>query len=379
MRIATVTATPLLVPYRQPYHWAQGVRDGADVVLVEIGTDEGIIGYGESCGAPDADAVAAVVRSVAPLLVGQPAGDIARLAALVHRAGFAGGGPGNQRRFANQVVAGIEMALWDIAGKAVGRPVHQLFGGAVRERVEHFGFLQGDDASELAADARAMVAAGHAVIYMKVGRGEAKDIENVAAVRAAIGERRLRLDANEAWDMLTARRMTAALARFAPEFIEQPTPADSIAALAQLRASVDVPLAADQCVHTPSDVYEVARARAADLIVLGLHEVGGLLAFRKAAAVAEAAGLNVCLHGVFETGITCCAANQVAATIPNLDDGNQYMIHLLAEDIVASPDLRLKDGALDVIRGPGLGFELDRDAVARAAERWRKSRAVPPA
>src|SRR6185369_14741385 len=143
--------------------------------------------------------------------------------------------------------------------------VHRLFGGAVRDRIEHFGFLQGDKAAALAADARAMVAEGHSVIYMKVGRGEALDMANVAAVREAIGNRRLRLDANEAWDMLTARRMIRALARFDPEFIEQPTPADSIAALAQLRASIDVPLAADQCVHTPSDVYEVARTRAADV------------------------------------------------------------------------------------------------------------------
>lgn len=373
MKITALQATPLLVPYKQPYHWAQGVRDGADVVLVEVAAGDGIAGFGECCGAPDADAVTAILRRLAPLLVGQPVFDIARLSALVYQAGFAGGGPGNHRRFANQIAAGVEMALWDALGKALGQPAHRLLGGAVRDHVQHFGFLQGDTADQLAADARAMAAEGFDVIYLKVGRGTEKDLANVAAVRRAIGERRLRLDANEAWDMLTARRMIRLLAPFAPEFIEQPTPADSIAALAQLRASTDVPLAADQTVHTPSDVYEVCRQRAGDVIVLGLHEVGGLLPFRKAAAVAEAAGLNVCLHGVFETGITTCASNQVAATIANLDDGNQYMNHLLQEDIVASPDLRLRQGRLGTIEGPGLGFNLDRDAVARAAERHRKS------
>jgi muconate cycloisomerase len=93
---------------------------------------------------------------------------------------------------------------------------------------------------------------------------------------------------------------------------------------------------------------------------------------RKAAAVAEAAGLNICLHGVYESGITTCASNQVAATVPNLDDGNQIMVQLLAEDIVASPPLATMDGRLPVLDGPGLGFELDRDAVIRAAERWRQ-------
>ena len=373
MLITAMRATPLLVPYKQPYYWAQGVRDGADVVLVEIEAG-GVTGFGECCGAPDADAVAGILRRLAPLVVGQPAYDAARLSALIYQAGFAGGGPGNHRRFANQIAAGVEMALWDAMGKALQQPVHRLLGGAVRDHVQHFGFLQGDGADQLAADARAMAAEGYEVIYLKVGRGTEKDLANVAAVRKAIGERRLRLDANEAWDMLTARRMIRQLAPFAPEFIEQPTSSDSIAALAQLRASTDVPLGADQTVHTPSDVYEICRQRAGDVIVLGLHEVGGLLAFRKAAAVAEAAGLNVCLHGVFETGITTCAANQVAVTIANLDDGNQYMNHLLSEDIVAAPDLSLHNGRMAVLDGPGLGFELDRDAVARAAERHRKSR-----
>jgi muconate cycloisomerase len=373
MKITAIDATPLLVPYKQPYHWAQGVRDGADVVLIEIRTDAGIAGYGESCGGADTDGTAAVVRRVARHLIGQPAHDIARLAALVHQAGFAGGGPGNQRRFSNQIVAGLEMALWDVAGKAVEQPVHRLLGGAVHDRIRHFGFLQGDTAAELSAHARALIAEGHSVIYLKIGRGAAKDLENVAAVRSVIGDRRLRLDANEAWDLLTARRMIDALAPFDPEFIEQPTTSDSIAALAQLRRTVAIPLGADQTVHTPSDVYEVCRAQAADVIVLGLHEVGGIGPYRKAAAVAEAAGLSICLHGVFETGITACASNQVAATLPNIDDGNQYMMHLLAEDIIAAPDLRLRDGCLDIIQGPGLGFELDADAVARAAERHRKS------
>ena len=118
--------------------------------------------------------------------------------------------------------------------------------------------------------------------------------------------------------------------------------------------------------------YDICRNRAADVIVLGLHETCGVVRFRKAAAVAEAAGVNICLHGVFETGITTCASNQVAATITNMDDGNQIMWQLLAEDIVTSPNLVPKDGALPIVDAPGLGFELDRDAVARAAKSYRE-------
>ena len=105
---------------------------------------------------------------------------------------------------------------------------------------------------------------------------------------------------------------------------------------------------------------------------VGLHETCGVVRFRKAAAVAEAAGVNICLHGVFETGITTCASNQVAATLSNMDGGNQIMWRLLTEDIVARPSLVPKEGALTVSDLPGLGFELNRDAVARAAEAYRK-------
>jgi muconate cycloisomerase len=174
--------------------------------------------------------------------------------------------------------------------------------------------------------------------------------------------------------VLNAKRMIDALAVFDIEFIEQPTDSNSLAALEQVKRASPIAIAADQLVFTPEDVYEVCRRQAADLIVLGLHETGGIDRFRKAAAIAEAAGLNICLHGLYETGITTCASNQVGATLANLDDGNQYMNHLLIEDIVSSPNLALQKGELPVLPGPGLGFELDWDAVGRAEEAFRRSK-----
>jgi muconate cycloisomerase len=199
------------------------------------------------------------------------------------------GGFNHNPRFANLTLAGLEMALWDIIGKAAGRPVTQLLGGACHEQIDYFGFLQGDTAEELAEDARDAVAAGYSVIYMKVGRGEKKDLSNVAAVREVIGDK-LRLDANEAWDPRTAIYMINRLACFEPEFVEQPTPAQSIAALRQVKESVPVPIAADQCVHTPQEVYEVCRQRAADLIVLSFTN-RRLLSSRSAIAGPSVTGL----------------------------------------------------------------------------------------
>jgi len=376
LRITAVHTTPLFLPYRQPYHWAYGTVEGAELVLVEVQTDEGITGIGESIGATDATAVGAALARVIPDLIGHDAFDNARLVERLHRKHFGGLGPANQRRYSNQILAGIELALWDAVGKALQQPVHRLMGGAVHDEIAYFGFVQGDGSEEVGAHARELAGQGFEVIYLKVGRGDQLDVANAKAVRAAIGDRRLRLDANEAWDTLTARRMITKLLPFGPEFLEQPSPAESPAALARLRRGASVPIAADQMVSTPQQVFEVCRHEAADVIVLGIHETGGLAGMRKAAAVAEAAGLNICLHGVYESGITTCASNQVAATIPNLDDGNQIMVQLLTEDIVASPSLATQNGRLPVLEGPGLGFELDRDAVSRAAERYRQRAAT---
>lgn len=368
MKIARIQTTPLALAFKEPYHWAGRVNHAAAVVLVEVETDDGLVGIGESVAAFPAEGTVAALQGVAPLFVGQPVFDVERLiTGARHLGGF-----NHTPWHANFVLAGLEMALWDILGKAAGWPVYRLLGGAVREEVDYFGFVQGDTAEELVEDAHDLAAAGHAVIYLKVGRGEAADLRNTAAVRQAIGGRRLRLDPNCAWSVPEAIHMIGKLREFEPEWVEQPTPLMSIAAMRQVKEAVGVPIAADQAVFTPADVYEICRQRAADVIVLSPHEAGGLLAFGKAAAIAEAAGVPVCLHGQGVSGITDTAQHHLGLRTANLTEGNQIMHQLLVEDLVSAPDLTLTQGKLGRLDGPGLGIELDRDAVHRAAELYRR-------
>ena len=366
MKITSIETTALLVPYKKAYHWAQGITHGAEVILVEVHTDEGVTGYGESIATPSSSAVQKLLSEAAKLCIGQDPFANTRLLAEAYQVLFQAQGTCSAPRFAGLVLSGLEMALWDIMGKATGRPVYQMLGGAHREGIDYFGFPQGDTPAELAAHAKNLAEQGCAVIYVKIGRGADLDIEIVRQVRTAIGSRRLRVDANEAWDPLTARRMISKLLPFDIEFVEQPTTHKSLSALANLRAVSPIPIAADQLVFTPEDVLGLCRANAADVIVVGLHETGGINNFRKAAAIAEAAGLNVCIHGLHETGVTTLATLQAAASISNLDDGNQYMLHLLREDIVVTPDLHLINGKLYLPDAPGLGFELDWDSIGRA-------------
>jgi muconate cycloisomerase len=374
MKITETRVTPMTLPLKKPYVWSQGVEHAFHVNLIEIVGEGGLIGIGETTTAPDAAAQALVLKKLLRGFVGQSVFDAARLMAEAYRANFLAFG-GNMPRYANQMFSGIDMACLDLQGKAVGRPAWDLLGGARRGQVGYFYFLQGETVAELVADAKAACAAGHPIIYLKVGIGPDRDVEATAAVRAAIGKARLRLDANEAWDPALALRMIARLAPYDIEYIEQPTPSASLEALGQVTARSGIAIGADQAVFTLNEVYAAVRRRDADMIAVGPREIGGLRPMLKAAAIAEAAGIKICIHSSMTTAITTCAEHHLARAIPNLDDGNQIMWQLLEENIIDAPDVSPVKGVLSLPAKPGLGFDLNRDAVARAHERFRKIQA----
>jgi L-alanine-DL-glutamate epimerase-like enolase superfamily enzyme len=363
MRVAEIRTHVLAIPHRGRYHWAIGAPEGTNNVLVEVHTDEGIVGYGDACGTRSALATAAVIRDLRHLVLGESPFRIEHIVERIYRRG-----PwSNQRRFANQAIAGIEMALWDICGKALGQPVHNLLGGRVRDDVAWFGFLQGSNPSELAEDAQSFVRRGFDVLYMKVGLGDARDLAAVKAVREAVGDvPRLRIDANEAWDHLTALRMIRRLGEYGIDWVEQPLDFHDLAGHAALRRQVDVPIVLDQSVFTDADVLDVIRADAADAVVVGFHETGGLLNLRKAAIVAAVGGLPLNRHAVIgESGVSTLAAIHVLATIPNLTDGNQVMHELFVEDVLVDSLVSLEGGRSVVPDVPGLGIVIDWDRVER--------------
>jgi muconate cycloisomerase len=370
VKISKVRVRPLVLPLKQPYHWSYGIRESFAVNLIEIEADDGTVGFGECTVAPDQTGTLAILKRLANHLVGHSPYDVAPLIARIFHQEYLGHGA-NVMRAANQMFSGIDMAMWDLQGKLAGLPVHRLLGGAHRKAVGYFHFLQGETAEELARDAAAGYANGERVFYLKVGRGEKLDLEITAAVRREIGGARLRLDANEGWSVLEAINMCRKLEKYDIEFIEQPTVSFSIPAMAQVRQAVGIPIVADQAAFTLYDVYEICRQQAADMICIGPREIGGIQPMLKVAAIAEAAGMKICIHSSFTTGITTCAEHHIALAIPNLDDGNQIMWQLVQKDIVSSPDLAPKNGWLEAFQGPGLGFSLDEALVAEGEARYR--------
>ncbi len=371
MKISAIRTTPLVVPFTKPTHSSYGTRHEAQVIMVEVEDDAGRIGIGESIAGPDMQSIASVLEQTSRAVIGcDPRGVNAIVKMVMEQIVRA---PGSDLdRFARRVVAGLDMALWDLNGKAANVPAFVLAGGPLHDDVGYYAFINGDTPEQLADDAAQAVSDGHPVIYMKLGRGDKIDIEATAAVRAAIGGARLRLDPNEAWDVMQTIDLVRRLTPYGPEFVEQPVTGHSLSALKRVKDSISCAIAADQAVHSPADVFSYVAAGAADVIVLGVHEAGGLSQLFKAAAVAEAGGTRLCIHATVETQITACANQQAALAIPNIDDGNQDMSKLLAESLIVEPSLKLTNGRLGQWNAPGLGFTLDADAVARAADRARR-------
>jgi muconate cycloisomerase len=369
MRITDVRVTPLALPLKTPYVWSQGVEDTFFVNLIEVVGEDGAIGIGETTTAPDAGAQAIILRKLGRHFIGQSVFDAQRIMAQAYKANFLVFG-GNMPRYANQLMCGFDMACLDLQGKALGRPVWDLLGGAVRDSVGYFYFLQGQTIEELVADARSAVAAGHPVIYLKVGIDPDRDVAATRAVREAIGEARLRLDANEAWDPAMALRMIARLKPFDIEYIEQPTPSTSLEALGQVTRQSPIAIGADQSVFTLNEAYRAVSGGHAHMIAVGPREIGGLRPLMKAAAIAEAAGMKVCIHSSMTTGITTVAEHHAGRAIPNLDDGNQIMWQLLQDNLLDGPDVAPAAGRLALDGKPGLGLQLNRDVVEAAHKRF---------
>ena len=372
MRFKSINCYPLLINNKYPYYWSHGIINSTEIILIEIEAENGVKGYGESIATPSGEGVKAFIDSASSVLIGEDIFQNQRIIKKCYHSLFQAHGTCSAPRFGAQILSGLEMALWDLCGKIVERPLHELLGGKYRDKIEYFGFIQGNSADELAIDAKKLSKNGHKVIYGKIGREESTDVQIVKKVREAVGKDiRLRFDPNEAWDLVTAKRMIEKLEDFSIEMIEQPCNHMNISVLKQIKDLNKVSIGVDQSVFNLNDLFQIALLNAADLVVLGLHETGGIGGLKKAAAVAESAGLNICIHGLHETGITTCAANQVAATIPNLDDGNQFMNHLIESDIINSPDLTLQNGGLPVLDGPGLGFEINFEAVQEAKEKYK--------
>jgi galactonate dehydratase len=352
-------------------------------LFLRVRTDEGIVGWGEPVVEGRAETVRAAVAELADYLVGRDPLRIEDHWQVLTKGGFYRGGP-----VLSSAVAGIDQALWDIAGKHLGVPVYQLLGGRVRDRVRMYAWIGGDRPEDTADLAAAQVAAGFTAVKMNgsaelahldTPRRTAEIVDRVAAVRSVLGpDRDVVVDFHGRVSTAMSRRLLPLLEPLHPLFVEEPLLPEHGANLAALVNSTSVPIALGERLYSRWDFRQPLAAGIA-VAQPDLSHAGGVSEVRRIAALAEAHDVALAPHCPLGP-IALAASLQIAFATPNFLIQEQSLgIHYngqadLLEYLLDPEPFRFVAGYAHPTDRPGLGVDIDEDAVRaadRIGHRWR--------
>ncbi|WP_137929122.1 galactonate dehydratase [Mesorhizobium comanense] len=353
-------------------------------LFLKIETDAGVTGWGEPVVEGRALTVEAAVRELADYLIGKDPRLIEDHWTVMHRGGFYRGGP-----ILMSAIAGIDQALWDIKGKALGVPVHELLGGKLRQSIKVYSWIGGDRPAEVAAGAKEVVARGFQALKMN-GTEELQivdshdridaSVERVAMVREAVGPNiGIAVDFHGRVHRPMARILVKELEPYRLMFIEEPVLSENREALKEIAALGSTPIALGERLYSRWDFKSVFEEGVVDIIQPDLSHAGGITECRKIAAMAEAYDVAVAPHCPLGP-IALAACLQLDAVSYNCFIQEQSLgIHYNAGndllDYAANKDVfRYEDGYVAIPDGPGLGVEIDEEYVkerAKEGHRWR--------
>lgn len=370
MKVTDIRVTPVMVPFEAPLRWSMGVETSTTRAIIEVATDEGITGIGETYGGNE---IVHAIETAKPFVLGI---DPLQTGLLQHRLGvfcisYETEVPAVAR-------AGLEMAYLDAAGKALGRPVHALLGGAVRDRVEVAAYLffrypgeqgvGGEDSPEAILARAEELVDRHGFKVIKLKGGVLPPYEELRAIRM-LRERfphsLLRWDPNAGWSVETSIRVARRLdyEGLDLEYLEDPTA--GLEGMSQVRRAVSsIPLATNMCLVNFEQLAPGIKMRSVDVILSDVHYWGGFRANQKMAAVAEAFGVGVGMHSDRELGISTTAMIHLAAALPTLSHAIDSHYHDQVDDVITEP-IVYEQGHFRVPQRPGLGVELDYDKMQR--------------
>lgn len=342
------------LPFRIPFVVWRGSIPSKQHVLVRIETSEGIAGWGEAPPflfyAPETagDIVGFVTDFMRDQLVGRLFPDVRSV--MQDFTSIDG------HAFAK---AAVETALWDALGQRHGLPVFRLLGGAAQETVPTLTVLHVADPNEMADEAESLVATGMRRIKIKIGFGAEADEEMVARVRERIGiGAAIRVDAEESYTTKEALRIGRRLMRYDIELFSQPVSRTDWEGMAFLRHALDIPILADEGIHSAHDVKTCTERSAADMVNIKVLKSGGALESMAMGAVAATAHLPIVIGSMIESGIGTLMSAHVAKAMPGVFSTELCGPLLLCDDLLEQT-IRVRDGELLLPDGPGLGASVD--------------------
>lgn len=378
MKITEVKSYALRSPLDQPFAFSQGWVRQRSATLVEVVTDEGIVGWGEAFAQglePPEIARAVIESALKPLVIGA---DPLDTEVLWHRMYHQTRDYGRKGSVVAAISA-IDIALWDIAGKVRGVPTYRLLGGAFRTRVQAYatGFyrIRGQgEASRLSEEAVRHYEAGLTAMKVKLGYGVDDDIAVMEEVRRALDERSVTLmvDTNHAYGVAEAIRLGRALEPYHLRWYEEPVVPEDIAGYREVRQALSIPIAGGENEHTLFGFRELLGQRAVDIAQPDIGSAGGFTACRHILALAQAHGVQVNPH-VWGSAIAQAASLQLIAAIPVAHHSvfaaepifeYDRSAHPFRQHLVEHP-IQQVNGWVEIPSGPGLGVTVDRSVIDR--------------
>ncbi|MET0812770.1 MAG: enolase C-terminal domain-like protein [Microbacterium sp.] len=359
MKIVDVRARTVAIPTDAKLRHNTGVHPGYLMrTVLELITDEGIVGLGEVGGGDQRGAI----EKIKPRIIGMDPFALEQIKLRVLRAIYY---LSNAR-----IYAAIEMACLDVQGKALGRPVSDLLGGRVRDAVPFIAYLfwrydrpgGGDDlTAEDMADFCEELTEDLGVRAMKLKAGVMDPDEEARVLELCRGrlgpEYKLRIDPNGVWSVPTAVRIGRRLEAVAPEYFEDPS--WGLLGNAAVREQVRIPIATNMYPAKFDDLGPAIKLNAVDVVLTDIHYWEGPRGVKDLAAVCRTFGLGVAMHSGAEFGVELAAMLHTASTIPEMTTSGDAHYHYLTDDIIAGGKMPYVDGHIAVPTGPGLGVELD--------------------
>lgn len=359
---------------------------GKNWLFVKVETDAGIHGWGECYTQSDRDrTIEAHVHQLAHYLIGRDPHEIKHFTFSAYH-DFAA------KRGAMEfycAVSGLEQALWDIVGKELGTPVYNLLGGPCRDRIRVYANgWDGGTPREMGERARQLVGQGFTAMKFDPFPGpwrthisrddERAAVERVRAVREAVGpEVELLIEVHRRLAPMHAIRVARMLEEFQPFWYEEPVSARNVDALAEVRRAISLPVVTGEELYTKAEFREVLEKRAADILNPDVCNCGGILELKEIAAMAEPYFVTISPHNYNSTAVGLAATLHVCAAIPNFLI-TEYFVNFTARgDAISKPPICVENGYIPLPTAPGLGIELDEEALARHPYRERPLRPLP--